>query len=166
MKEDADVWSVYRRLSARYEERAAPDEVEDDYLQIQKGTLVIYVPFSSSVDISSVACCLLPHGIRQSMDGAREERGMRNFNWIDRLPGGTVEGTASVANRLYWNITWQKEGDLWVIRSGEGAVMSTDSYEVVEAFLYGMGLAYVDLPPGSFENLVREAKEAWAPEDL
>jgi hypothetical protein len=71
------------------------------------------------------------------------------------------EGIA-LANQLYWDITiFQGEVDgLWYIQTGEKVIFKTDSRESVDAFLYGLGLAYAVLPPQVFEQL-REQLQKW-----
>lgn len=84
---------------------------------------------------------------------------MQNLFWVDKLPGETAEGGIEIANELYWNITAFPSGQEWYVYSGEKAVLHTDSREVVDAFLYGLGLAYAVLPEPVFTHLREEVKQ-------
>ena len=83
---------------------------------------------------------------------------MHEFLWLDSHhmpPNGTLEDGIAHANRLEWNITWAGDGALWGVWAGEGLMLRTDSKEVAEAFLYGLGLAYAILPDAMFQSLER-----------
>ena len=60
---------------------------------------------------------------------------MQDLLWLDRLPGGTLEGAIALANRLYWSITWQGNEQRWCVWAGEDLLLRTDSREAAEAFL-------------------------------
>jgi hypothetical protein len=60
----------------------------------------------------------------------------------------TIEECIQFANRFFWNISvvHGENGQIWV-RAGEKAIFYADNTDAVEAFLYGMGLAYSVLSP-------------------
>jgi hypothetical protein len=83
---------------------------------------------------------------------------MQEFLWLDHLPNETIEGGIELANELYWNITLKEGGQQWCVWGGEKPIFCTDSREAVDAFLYGLGLAYSVLPEPVFEQLKEEVK--------
>ncbi len=83
---------------------------------------------------------------------------MHEFRWLERVhlpPNGTLDDGIARANRLEWNITWAGNDATWCVWSGEDLLLRTDSKEVAEAFLYGLGLAYGVLPEVVFQSLER-----------
>jgi hypothetical protein len=91
---------------------------------------------------------------------------MQQLLWLNHLPDHRVEGGVGLANRLYWNITWWEYQGQWYVKAGEDTIFNTDSQQALEAFLYGMGLAYGVLPEGLFDRLVYGVKVLAAPEDI
>ncbi len=69
------------------------------------------------------------------------------------FPGGKLEGGIQLANRLDWGLSVGKTEDGWAVSSGNKLIMRTNSQEALEAFFYGMGLAYAVLPPAVFDEL-------------
>jgi hypothetical protein len=55
-----------------------------------------------------------------------------------------------------WNIRVEKYHHQWIVKSGEQDVLRGDSYEAVEAFLYGLSIAYTIIPDDIFAGF-REA---------
>jgi hypothetical protein len=86
--------------------------------------------------------------------------------WLNHLPGSSIDGGIAPANRLCWNITWAGNKQWWCVWSGENMLLRTDSRETAEAFLYGLGLAYSDLPDDVFLELDHAIKREVAPEDI
>jgi hypothetical protein len=83
---------------------------------------------------------------------------MHEFRWLDSLhmpPNGTLDDGIALANRLEWNLTWVEDTGIWYVYGGERVLLQTDSREVAEAFLYGLGLAYSVFPDAIFESLER-----------
>lgn len=80
---------------------------------------------------------------------------------LDRLPEGTLQGGIKYANELYWNISVYegKSGQQWFVKAGESTIFKTDSKECLDAFLYGLGLAYSVLPGPVFDQLRAELKQ-------
>jgi hypothetical protein len=84
---------------------------------------------------------------------------MHEFLWLDHLPNNQLEGGIELANRLHWNITWAHHEEHWYVWSGEGLLLKTDSQEVAEAFLDGLGLAYAVFPDGIFQQLEQQVNQ-------
>ncbi len=74
------------------------------------------------------------------------------------IPSGTLEGGIALANDLYWNISIVESKQQWFVLGGEKVIFKTDSHEALEAFLYGMGLAYGAIPEQAFQNLCEEVR--------
>lgn len=92
---------------------------------------------------------------------------MHEFLWLDRMPpNGTLEDGIALAKRIEWNITWAGNETRWCVWAGEDLLLRTDSKEVAEAFLYGLGLAYAVLPDAVFQSLERNVKRVIEGEDL
>lgn len=70
---------------------------------------------------------------------------MQTLNWLDEHIG-TIDDAQHVINELHWFLTIEAIADTWTVRSGESIVFTADSREAVDAFLYGMALAYRGLP--------------------
>lgn len=85
---------------------------------------------------------------------------MQELPWLNQLPNETLEGGIELANQLYWNIVVTKDQQHWYVAAGNGEslIFKADSREAVDAFLYGLGLAYSVLPEPAFEQLRQEVK--------
>lgn len=83
---------------------------------------------------------------------------MQEMLWLDEhhIPGGTLDGSIDLANQLYWNLTVVEHDQHWFVLGGEKVILKTSSREALEAFLYGLGLAYGVLPDHIF-HLLRDA---------
>lgn len=75
------------------------------------------------------------------------------------FPGGSLEGGIQLANRLDWGLSVQKAADHWVISSGDQVLLRTETREALEAFVYGMGLAYAVIPESIFSKLEAALEE-------
>jgi hypothetical protein len=88
---------------------------------------------------------------------------MLEMKWLDSHLGSHLESGIGIerANRLYWNISIRKDSKakMWGIYGGEALLMRTDSRQAVDAFLYGIGLAYAVLPGQVFEKLEEEVRK-------
>lgn len=91
---------------------------------------------------------------------------MLEMPWLDRIPGGLPESALTFANRLYWAIRVEEVDGRWVVYGGEKSILYTDSREVVDAFLYGFGLAYGAIPAESFSRLEADIRRLVDPLDL
>jgi hypothetical protein len=74
------------------------------------------------------------------------------------FPGGNLEGGIQLANRLDWGLSVQKAADHWVVLSGDQVLLRTETREALEAFVYGMGLAYAVIPENIFSELEASLK--------
>ena len=79
---------------------------------------------------------------------------MNDLLMLERyFPEGNLEGGIDLANRLDWGITVRMAGESYVVTSGEEPILRKDSKDALQAFIYGLGLAYAILPEELFENL-------------
>jgi len=78
---------------------------------------------------------------------------MHELLWLDHLPHGSIDGGVALANALDWHISVSDGGQPWCVFSGEKPVFCADSRAAIDAFLYGLGLAYAVLPEPVFANL-------------
>lgn len=82
---------------------------------------------------------------------------MQDLRWIDHI--GSIDKGLERVNKLYWNITLLQGNGTWFVKSGEKVIFVADNREAVDAFLYGLSLAYGVLPPHLFEALETGMKE-------
>ncbi len=57
------------------------------------------------------------------------------------------------AEALQWRLNVGQQAGQWVVVHGQATVFTSPSRDAVEAFLYGLSLAYVALPAAAFERL-------------
>lgn len=86
----------------------------------------------------------------------KEGIGVQELTLLKLLPSGTLDGGIELANRLGWNIAWNGSENEWYVWGGEKTLLKADSRASAEAFLYGLGLAYAVLPPGTVEQLAQQ----------
>jgi len=70
---------------------------------------------------------------------------MQTLNWLDEHIG-TLEDAQHLINEFHWFLNIEEIAGKWTVRSGEETVFMADSREAVDAFIYGMALAYRGLP--------------------
>ena len=75
------------------------------------------------------------------------------------FPGGVLEGGIELANRLDWGLSVRMAGDTYVVSSGDEPILRTETKDALQAFIYGLGLAYAVLPDELFSNLENALKE-------
>lgn len=85
---------------------------------------------------------------------------MQQLKWLDRLPDQTLEGGVSLLNDLKCNLDIKQIENTWHVGAGHKGLLETSSREAVDAFLYGMALAYSVLPEPIFEQFRKYASEA------
>ena len=79
---------------------------------------------------------------------------MNDLLMLERyFPGGKLEGGIDLANRLDWGLSVQMAGDGYVVSSGDEPILRTESKDALQAFIYGIGLAYAILPVDLFRSL-------------
>lgn len=86
---------------------------------------------------------------------------MQQMKWLETHVGSLEDGVELI-NKFHWFLTIVegKSGKQWFVKSGESVIFSADSREAVDAFLYGMALAYSGIPDPLFDRLV-EATKHW-----
>lgn len=85
---------------------------------------------------------------------------MNDLLLLDKyFPGGTLEGGIELANRLDWGLAVQMAGLEYVVSSGDQPILRTESKDVLQAFIYGLGLAYAILPEELFLNIESALEE-------
>lgn len=84
---------------------------------------------------------------------------MLKMPWLESHVGTLEDGMKRV-NQLHWflSVITRNEG-IWVVKSGESVIFATDSEETLDAFIYGMSLAYSGIPDEQFERLVKETED-------
>ena len=75
------------------------------------------------------------------------------------FPGGVLEGGIELANRLDWGLSVQMAGDSYVVSSGDEPILRTETKDALQAFIYGLGLAYAVLPEDLFISLETALEE-------
>lgn len=79
---------------------------------------------------------------------------MLRLMWLEsNLTGETLESWLERVNSLEWNISVVRYEDHWCVLSGDQDVLRSDSREAVDAFLYGLALAYAVIPDHIFTDL-------------
>lgn len=86
---------------------------------------------------------------------------MQELRWLDHLPDGTIQGGIERANELLWNLDVDQQEGQWWVSAGDQTVFVTDSRENLDAFLFGLGLAYSVVPDHIFRQLKQAIRE-WA----
>lgn len=66
---------------------------------------------------------------------------------------GTISEAALLINDFHWFLSIDELADQWIVKTGETVVFTADSREAVDAFLYGMALAYKGLPAHLYAKL-------------
>jgi predicted DNA-binding transcriptional regulator len=87
---------------------------------------------------------------------------MQQLKWVDELPEQTLEGGIRLLNELEWNLDIRQTDNFWHISAGHRGLLKTSSRESVDAFLYGVALAYSVIPKqilDQIRNLARHAAE-------
>lgn len=77
------------------------------------------------------------------------------MNWLESHVGSLDKGV-ELARRLFWPLHVERETNKWFVMSAEQVILSSDSEEVVNAFLYGMGLAYAGIPDDIFDDVAKK----------
>ena len=72
---------------------------------------------------------------------------MQKMLWMNGPAEITIDQCIELANRFFWNISvvHGENAQIWVL-TGDQAVFCADNADAVEAFLYGMGIAYSVIP--------------------
>ncbi|MGB7339690.1 MAG: hypothetical protein WBC91_12425 [Phototrophicaceae bacterium] len=78
---------------------------------------------------------------------------------------GTLREAELTINSFYWFLTVDEIAGEWIVKTGETIVMTADSREAIDAFLYGMALAYKGLSPHLYAKLFATMAGDDVPED-
>ena len=70
---------------------------------------------------------------------------MQTLDWLESHVGDLDQAIA-LANQYHWNLTIVEHDDRCFVKGGEKVLFSSKSKEALQAFLYGMGLAYSVIP--------------------
>jgi hypothetical protein len=62
----------------------------------------------------------------------------------------------SISEPIYWNITISEAEGKWAVFGGDQAIYWADNREAVDAFLYGMGLAYSVIPSEIIKRYMKD----------
>jgi hypothetical protein len=76
---------------------------------------------------------------------------MPELTWLDSQVGSLEQGIELI-NRFYWNIEIQELDQEWVVKGGELVLLRAENKDSVDAFLYGMALAYSVFPEEFIER--------------
>ncbi len=68
---------------------------------------------------------------------------------------GSIEDCITLANRFYWNITVIEKNGNWYVYGGEKMMFGSDARESIDAFLYGLGLAYSTIPEDDIRRILK-----------
>jgi hypothetical protein len=74
--------------------------------------------------------------------------------WLENQIG-TVAAAQDLVNAFHWFLTVEQVGEKWQVRSGERVIYTGESREHVDAFLYGMAVAYRGMSPRIYMKLFR-----------
>lgn len=66
---------------------------------------------------------------------------------------GTINDAEIIINDFHWFLSIDEMAGQWTIKTGETTVFTADSRAAVDAFLYGMALAYKGLPAHLYAKL-------------
>lgn len=69
---------------------------------------------------------------------------------------GSIDEAISLSNKFYWNIEIKQVNNTWMVLGGEKVILQVDNQETLEAFLYGLGLAYSVFSPLEIERFREE----------
>ena len=75
------------------------------------------------------------------------------------FPEENLEGGIALANRLDWGLSVRMAGESYVVSSGDEPILRTDTKDALQAFIYGLGLAYAVLPEKLFQSLEAALRE-------
>jgi hypothetical protein len=84
---------------------------------------------------------------------------MQKMHWLDESHLESLEKGLELAGKLWWNISIQKTGDYWFVKDGEKPIFAAESRDAVDAFIYGLGLAYAGIPDDLLNDLANKLRE-------
>lgn len=69
---------------------------------------------------------------------------------------GSIDDGIELINKLYWNISFHEREGVWFVTAGHKTLLRAESRDSVDAFLYGMSLAYSIMPEEFLKRLQEE----------
>jgi hypothetical protein len=85
---------------------------------------------------------------------------MQELRWMEPLPDHTLEGGLRLLDELKWNIKVTEADQHWYVNGEHVRFLKTSSRESVDAFLYGLALAYSAMPREILNQLRQWVKAA------
>lgn len=83
---------------------------------------------------------------------------MQKLNWLESHLG-TLDNAIELANDMQWELVILEHDGTWYVKTGESVIFQSDNKEALEAFVYGMGLAYgAGFPADIFERIKTDMK--------
>lgn len=70
---------------------------------------------------------------------------MQEMPWLETHVG-SIQAGIELVNQFYWGLNIIEADQKWYVISGDQTIFLADSREAVDAFLYGMSLAYSVIP--------------------
>ena len=85
---------------------------------------------------------------------------MQELSMVKHIPGGNPEGAVDFLNELKWNIRIVESENTFKVGGGHKLLLKTSSREAVDAFLYGLALAYSVLPKSILDQFRKYGEDA------
>ena len=85
---------------------------------------------------------------------------MQELSMIKAIPGRNLEGAVDLLNQLKWNIRVAESENTHSVAGGHKLLLKTSSREAVDAFLYGLALAYSVLPKPILDQFRKYGEDA------
>jgi hypothetical protein len=85
---------------------------------------------------------------------------MQEMPWLDTHLE-SIDEAIKLINQFAWNLSVVEHDQKWYVMTGDEEkhpIFMADSREAVDAFLYGMGLAYGCIPSPLFEKLAEDVQ--------
>ena len=79
--------------------------------------------------------------------------------FLTRLPGKSLDGALEFLKGLLWLVSWECKDGVWSVFAGDRLLFESDSEDAIWAFIYGLALAYENLPKPLLDDL-QEYKDA------
>jgi hypothetical protein len=80
------------------------------------------------------------------------------FHWL-KSHLESLDKAQGLANEFLWNISIAKREETWIVYAGDRKLLSSTDRAVVEAFLYGLALAYAVIPEPYYSQLKKDLKD-------
>jgi hypothetical protein len=84
---------------------------------------------------------------------------MQELRWLESHLG-SIQKAVELANEMYWKISVKHGKDHYSVIAGDQVIFRADTQEAVDAFLYGIGLAYCVIPKSVFQE-ARDSLKPW-----